>query len=611
MIRETHTNVNQMNNSSIGVRGKVLPLPRARLESLLVGRLQARAWSEQVPERRRQSAAWSFIARAIGAYVSAHGAVLGRQLSVLPLHIALSYELEPEACELADVIGQLAAKLSIGEASYQLSSTYTALLPQSLRGALGIYYTPPALTERLLDMAQEGGIEWKSATVLDPACGGGAFLLPVALRLQAALPDADPKKLLHHMATQLRGFEIDPFAAWMTQAWLEIAFADVVKAAGQPFPIVVTVCDSLQQVPGEKGFDLVVGNPPYGRVTLTRDQRDLYKRSLYGHANLYGVFTDLALRWTKVGGVIAYVTPTSFLSGEYFKSLREVLAKEAPPLAMDFISSRRGVFEDVLQEAALATYRRGARKRTVAVHYLDIAAETEARITQVGSFQLPKNKLAPWIAPRAPEQQTLTARLVQMESRLSDWGYTVSTGPLVWNRFKDQLCSAPGRNRYPLIWAEAVTPDGNFIFRAERRNHAPFFEARAGDEWLQVDQPCVLLQRTTAKEQSRRLIAAELPGQFIEKHGRVIVENHLNMIRSMEKRPKLPAALVAAVLNSDVVDRAFRCISGSVAVSAFELEALPLPSLAQMKRLPPLLTKRDNGLAFKAALERIYTKAMA
>ncbi|MET4214491.1 N-6 DNA methylase [Bradyrhizobium sp. LA2.1] len=597
----------QMNHSSIRVRGKTLPL--LRVESLAGGRLQARAWSETVPERRRQAAAWSFIARAIGAYVSAKGAVLGRQLSVSPLHIALSYELEPEACQLSDVIGGLAGNLSIGEASYQLSTTYTALLPQSLRGALGIYYTPPALTERLLDMAEEGGIDWKSATVLDPACGGGAFLLPVALRLQAALPDVAPQQMLQHMAKQLRGFEIDPFAAWMTQAWLEIAFADVVKAAGQPFPAVVTVCDSLQQTPADKGFDLVVGNPPYGRVTLTREQRDLYKRSLYGHANLYGVFTDLALRWTKVGGVIAYVTPTSFLSGEYFKSLREVLAKQAPPLAMDFISSRRGVFEDVLQEAALATYRRGVRKRTVAVHYLDIAAETEARITQVGSFKLPKNKLAPWIAPRAPEQQALTAQLVQMDSRLSDWGYTVATGPLVWNRFKDQLVSSPGRHRYPLIWAEAITPDGKFIFRAERRNHAPYFEAMPGDDWLQVDQPCVLLQRTTAKEQSRRLIAAEMPAQFIEKHGRVVVENHLNMVRSIEKRPKLPAALVAAVLNSDVVDRAFRCISGSVAVSAFELEALPLPSFAQMKRLAPMLAKNDGGLAFAAALTKIYMKA--
>jgi adenine-specific DNA-methyltransferase len=611
VIRETHTDMNQMNHSSIRIQSSAARLPRVQVENLQVGRLRARAWSKTVPERRQQAAAWSFIVRAIGAYVSEQGAVLGRQLTVSPLHIALTYELDAEALELADAVGQLAAKLSIGEASYQLSSTYTALLPQSLRGALGIYYTPPALTERLLDMAQEAGIDWRSATVLDPACGGGAFLLPVALRMQAALPKVSAAQLLQRMAVQLRGFEIDPFAAWMTQAWLEIAFADVVKAAGQPFPMVVTVCDSLHQAPGEKGFDLVVGNPPYGRVTLTGQQRDLYKRSLYGHANLYGVFTDLALRWTKAGGVIAYVTPTSFLSGEYFKALREVLAKDAPPMAMDFISSRRGVFEDVLQETALATYRRGARKRTVAVHFLHIAAETEAQITQVGSFKLPKDKLAPWIAPRAPEQQPLTAQLVQMESRLADWGYTVSTGPLVWNRFKDQLRSTLGKNCYPLVWAEAVTADGKFIFRAERRNHAPFFEARAGDEWLQVDQPCVLLQRTTAKEQPRRLIAAELPAAFIEKHRRVIVENHLNMVRSIEKRPKLPASLVAAVLNSDVVDRAFRCISGSVAVSAFELEALPLPSLAQMKRLAPLLAKRDNALAFNVALEKIYSKATA
>ena len=41
--------------------------------------------------------------------------------------------------------------------------------------------------------------------------------------------------------------------------------------------------------------------------------RRRYRRSLYGHANQYGVFTDLALRWTVPGGVIAYVTPTSFL----------------------------------------------------------------------------------------------------------------------------------------------------------------------------------------------------------------------------------------------------------------------------------------------------------
>jgi adenine-specific DNA-methyltransferase len=600
--------MNQTAPSSIRTRGRPIELPwrASNITSLQVGRQVACAWSAGVPERRRQAAAWSFIVQAISAYVEGHGAVLGRQLSVSPLHIALSFDLDDEARELANAIGRLAAENPICEAAYQLSATYTVLLPESLRGALGIYYTPPALTDRLLDMAEEAGIDWKTARVLDPACGGGAFLLPVALRLRSMLPKATPKQLLDKIGRQLRGFEIDPFAAWMTQAWLEIAFADVAKAADQPFPGVVTVCDSLEQIPKSTRYDLVVGNPPYGRTALSPEQRTRYQRSLYGHANLYGVFTDLALRWAKVGGVIAYVTPTSFLSGEYFKALREVLSKDAPPLAMDFISSRRGVFENVLQETALATYRRGGRRNTVTVHYLDVTSETQGQIVEAGRFKLPKDRQAPWIAPRVPDQQGLTARLVLMQSRLADWGYTVSTGPLVWNRFKDQLRVTPCSNAYPLVWAEAVTTDGRFIFRAERRNHAPYFEAKPGDEWLQVDQPCVLVQRTTAKEQPRRLIAAELPVSFIKQHGRVIVENHLNMIRPIDRAPKLPAKVVATVINSQVVDRAFRCISGSVAVSAFELEALPLPSVAQMRRLAPLLEKDNGSAEFNAALEKIY-----
>lgn len=580
--------------------------------SIKVGRDIARQWAAKVPDRRQQSAAWSFIAKALEAYVAAKGSELGKGLSVSPLSLALSYELEPDARSIAQAIGELAAKLPIAEASYQLSATYTVLLPEVVRGSLGIYYTPPALTERLLDMAQEAGVDWASARILDPACGGGAFLLPVALRLASALKGNSASILLDRMGHQLRGFEIDPFAAWMTQAWLEIAFADVVKAAGKSFPKIVQVCDSLEQSPTDEVFDLVVGNPPYGRVTLTAEQRERYKRSLYGHANLYGVFTDIALRWTRKGGIVAYVTPTSFLSGEYFKSLRQVLAKDAPPVAMDFINARRGVFEDVLQETALATYRKGARKRRVSVHFIEGSSKNKVEITHAGQFQLPVLSDSPWIAPRTEKQQALTDQLARLPDTLEDWGYTVSTGPLVWNRFKGQMREAKSTKAcYPLIWAESVTSDGRFVFRAQKRNHSPYFEVRPEiDNWLKVSTPCVLVQRTTAKEQARRLIAAELPAEFIAKDGAVVVENHLNMVKPIHGQPKVAPALLAALLNSPIVDQAFRCISGSVAVSAFELEALPLPSVAQMRRLAPLAAKADARASFNAALEKIYTKAI-
>lgn len=123
----------------------------------------------------------------------------------------------------------------------------------------------------------------------------------------------------------------------------------------------------------------MVGNPPYGRVTLTPAQRQRFARGLYGHANLYGVFTDIAVRWTKKGGTIAYLTPTSFLSGHYYSALRELMAQEAPPAAIDFVHARRGVFEDVLQETLLAVGRSAAARLDARLSGSRVAAARSAQ----------------------------------------------------------------------------------------------------------------------------------------------------------------------------------------------------------------------------------------
>jgi adenine-specific DNA-methyltransferase len=574
--------------------------------SLDACRAMARAWSEKIDARKRQQAIWSFITEAVHAYIQASGRLPATIPGAANLAVALTYRLDAAAAGLARTLGEEAGKLPIENAAFQLSACYTAMLPEAIRSEWGAFYTPPALTARLMELAEEAGTDWCKARVLDPACGGGAFLLPVALRMQERLPTLTAGRLLDHFAGHLSGFDIDPFAAQLTQTWLEIAFAEISIKTGRPFPSVIRVCNSLEQAVSGKRFDLIIGNPPYGRLRLASELREQYQRSLFGHANLYGLFTDLALRWARKGGVIAYVTPTGFLAGEYFKALRALLAKDAPPIAIDFITERRGVFDDVLQEALLATYRRGGTLRSPTVHYLSVNGT--AQVTHAGSFTLPDDASYPWLAPRTPDDGPLVEQLNRLPARLADWGYKVSTGPLVWNRFKDQFRSRPGKDTLPVIWAESVTADGRFIFRAEKRNHQPHFRSGPSDKWLKVTEPCVLLQRTTSKEQARRLIAAELPKAFIDAHGGVIVENHLNMVKAIGK-PKIAPAVVAAVLNSKIADRAFRCISGSVAVSAFELEALPLPSPQKMKAIGDLLRAGATQSLIDASLERLFLEA--
>ena len=577
------------------------------LEILKSGRIMVRALAENAAESERLALARAFAARLISAWWHALAAIESSPQDLrAPLQHFDIAELPAPARFLADILGKAAAQLDAETAAHHIGLTYTCTLPRSHRATLGIYYTPPFLAAQLIARASASGIDWATCRVLDPTCGGGAFLAPIARRIIDELPDCSPRILVQSIASRLRGYEIDPLGAWLSQVALDAVLLPMTRTTRNRLPTVVTVCDSLRKCPPRRRFDLVIGNPPYGRMRLAPDDRAHFKRSLFGHANLYGLFTDMALRHTRAGGVVAYVTPTSFLAGEYFKNLRSLLGREAPPTTFDFVSVRKGVFDSVLQETLLATYRRGAAPAPVMVHEIIPLNDSKLAIDDIGPFTLPTDLTKPWVLPRCAPQGPMVTSLSRMKHRLADWGYAVSTGPLVWNRYKNQLATKPGPRRHPLIWAEAITPDGEFIWRAEKRKHTPWFEIRNGDNWLLTTRQCVLLQRTTAKEQNKRLIAAVLPKSFLETHSAVVVENHLNMLRPLTELPPVSVAVLAAFLNSAAADRSFRCVSGSVAVSAYELEALPLPDPSDMHQLSQLVQHKVHREQIEMECSRLY-----
>lgn len=493
----------------------------------------------------------------------------------------------PQPSDLAEAdavaFGRNMAGLDVSAAAAALGQFYIQALPPRYRSDRGIFYTPPLLVGHLLDRAEQAGHDWRTGHVIDPSCGGGAFLVQAASRMLCAMESADPAIALAALASRLRGWDLDPFAVWLTNLFVEAVALPLIVASGRRLGTVAEQRDALESIDDASNrFDLVVGNPPFGKVKDNPTIRSRFARSLHGHPNLYGLFTDLAVHLARRdGGVIAYLTPASFLAGHYFKALRRMLREHAPPFSIDLVESRKDVFADVLQEVALSTFRRGNMRRPAACAV--VHAERKG-LTGVptGTLVLPRDPDAPWTLPRSADDAALVAHMRTMPTRLADWGYSVSTGPLVWNRHKPRLHDAPGKNRVPVVWAEAVTRDSQFVHRATKRNHAAWFEIRGDDDPNIVTRSCVLVQRTTAKEQHRRLIAAEMSDVFMARHGRVTVENHLNMILPTSASPVVPVSAVAAFLATVTADRVLRCINASVAVSASELEALPLPAASSV-----------------------------
>jgi len=517
-----------------------------------------------------------------------------------------------EPCELGDsiskitrILGSLAAQLPIAESCFIIGSFYTSILPTAVRATNGVFYTPPTLTNRLIELADKSGVDWKSARIIDPACGGGAFLAPICERVIEISKGKSGIEILNHIQTNLIGWEIDPFAGWLSQVFVEVVLKDILVSCEYRFKPIVSIGDSLKIGKNvESSFDLVIGNPPYGKVKSTDDIRSQFRESLFGHPNYYGIFKHLALQLCSDSGIVAFLTPTSFLSGEYFKKLRSFIKKSAAVLEIDFVSSRKNVFEDVLQETLLVTYKKKAAERRVKVNEIVTGKDLGVLIHRIGQFSLPKNGTAPWILPRSKGEGDIVKTMNAHVHYIRDWGYEVKTGPLVWNRHKMQLTFKEEDNTYPIVWAEAISSDGRFSIKSEKANHKPYFRFENGDEWLVNTKPCILLQRTTAKEQDKRLIAALLP-EKLRKKG-VVVENHLNMIIPFNKNTPVSPEILSIFLNSKVVNQAFRTISGSVAVSAYEIESLPLPPPESLILLKKLVSSRASSTELEAVCEAIY-----
>jgi hypothetical protein len=89
------------------------------------------------------------------------------------------------------------------------------------------------------------------------------------------------------------------------------------------------------EVMKNRGFDAVIGNPPYG--ALLSDPEHDYLRDSYHTAtselDTYALFMEKALSLVKPGCLISMIVPTGWYSGVRFSSLRRFVAEHADPQA--------------------------------------------------------------------------------------------------------------------------------------------------------------------------------------------------------------------------------------------------------------------------------------
>jgi adenine-specific DNA-methyltransferase len=454
----------------------------------------------------------------------------------------------------------------------QVGMAYVSALSPATRARHGRYYTPGVLADRLWQSAREA-LGWPRAPkalpglVRDPAVGGGALLLPPLREHIAALGDLDPQLVINSVASVIEGIDTDPAAVWVANVVLASEMlpllARVPNHRRKPLPALVRTGDGLSTDLAPAAVILM--NPPYGRVRLSEGDRKRFGDVVYGHANLYSMFMASALDKLDDKGVLGAIVPTSFMSGRYFQPLRRILTAHVALACATFVEDRSGVFTNVLQETCVVAFTRRKVRKTK----ISSLGSTNTYIATVGTPATSN----PWILPRRSDLAVAAAVAARLPQTLKGAGWRVRTGPLVWNRHKGDLYARPATGRYRVLWAADIKTGS--IRHDTTRNDKRYVALPEASALIQRER-CILVQRTSAPEQESRIVAAPLTDEYLGA-GAVVIENHVNVLVP-EGESAVSDRVVLALLRSRAVDKVARCISGSVALSAYELESLPLPT---------------------------------
>jgi len=245
----------------------------------------------------------------------------------------------------------------------------------------GIYYTPKFIVDYIVKntlgkkLAEVKSMhELKKIKVLDPACGSGSFLTKALKTINDKYKDfgnpGDQRTKSEILLSNIYGVDLDPQAVELAKLNLLIEALD--KKAKLPdltgnvrvgnslisgsekklkkyfgkdwrdkrpfnweeeFPFCHSKCSEES-----RGFDVVIGNPPYVFArggSFNKDEKkyfyDYYKLLQY-QLNTFLLFIERGMKLLKDGGYFGFIIPNNWLTINSFSTLREYLLKNVADL---------------------------------------------------------------------------------------------------------------------------------------------------------------------------------------------------------------------------------------------------------------------------------------
>jgi type I restriction-modification system DNA methylase subunit len=212
-----------------------------------------------------------------------------------------------------------------------LKGVYQELIDLDTRHALGEYYTPDWLCERIVKE-----FDFKTTDkILDPSCGSGSFLRAAIHRLKEQNPDIQPEQINNC----IYGIDIHPLSVQITKTTLLVSLGKDIAKAKKPVSLNITLANTLLAPEGVKNlfggeFLMQIDKDKYYLNTQVFEDVHLFDEALEVCEELAeqtqgkkpeteAIFTNILKKHYKAGGISPQVAGSFYKIYTGLKKVKE------------------------------------------------------------------------------------------------------------------------------------------------------------------------------------------------------------------------------------------------------------------------------------------------
>lgn len=204
-------------------------------------------------------------------------------------------------------VGKLTHEVIISDKSgNNLPSLYQFFHSKRFRDNTGKFFTPKNITKSMVEMLPLKN----NATIFDPTCGGGSFLL-------------DASKKWINSSCHIIANDIDNYLVTLTEIVLKIQ-----KSKNHNLSFFSENIYSPKEILKlfANKVDYILANPPFSlNIDNFNPDSKLFKS---GYRNSDALFIDLSKELLRPGGKLVCLLPHSIISNKEFMDLRKIVGKD-------------------------------------------------------------------------------------------------------------------------------------------------------------------------------------------------------------------------------------------------------------------------------------------